>query len=84
MALPIPRSRARSDRPLTNDRAVRTASSEQVRRPIFTDAVDHWRHYETMLAPLFAVLGPIADCYPDVPAAIAAGPAITCAATPDS
>lgn len=67
-----------------NDRAVRTASSEQVRRPIFTDAVDHWRHYETMLAPLFAVLGPIADCYPDVPAAIAAGPAITCAATPDS
>lgn len=67
-----------------NDRAVRTASSEQVRRPIFTDAVDHWRHYETMLAPLFAVLGPIADCYPDVPAAIAAGPAITCAARPDS
>ncbi|MEE2915993.1 MAG: sulfotransferase, partial [Pseudomonadota bacterium] len=67
-----------------NDRAVRTASSEQVRRPIFTDAVDHWRHYETMLAPLFAVLGPIADCYPDVPAAISAGPAITCAATPDS
>ena len=29
-----------------NDRAVRTASSEQVRRPIFKDAVEHWRAYE--------------------------------------
>ncbi|PZQ60837.1 MAG: hypothetical protein DI544_07830 [Sphingomonas taxi] len=56
-----------------NDRAVRTASSEQVRRPIFTDAVDHWRHYEAALAPLFAVLGPVVDRYPDAPATTAAG-----------
>ena len=29
-----------------NERAVRTASSEQVRQPIFRDGVDHWRHFE--------------------------------------
>jgi hypothetical protein len=51
-----------------NDRAVRTASSEQVRRPIFRDAVDHWRHYETYLGPLKSSLGSILDAYPDVPA----------------
>lgn len=41
-----------------NDRAVRTASSEQVRRPIFTDGVDQWRAYEPWLGPLKAALGP--------------------------
>ncbi len=41
-----------------NDRAVRTASSEQVRRPIFTDGVDQWRAYEPWLDPLKAALGP--------------------------
>jgi tetratricopeptide (TPR) repeat protein len=46
------------------DRAVRTASSEQVRRPIFTDAADHWRRYEPWLGPLKAALGPVLDCYP--------------------
>jgi tetratricopeptide (TPR) repeat protein len=51
-----------------NDRAVRTASSEQVRRPIFTDATDHWRNYEPWLAPLKASLGPVLDAYPDTPA----------------
>jgi tetratricopeptide (TPR) repeat protein len=35
-----------------NDRAVRTASSEQVRKPIFRDGIDHWRHYEPWLTPL--------------------------------
>jgi predicted Zn-dependent protease len=50
-----------------NDRAVRTASSEQVRQPIFTDAVAHWRHFEADLAPLVATLGPVLDSYPDVP-----------------
>ncbi|MFZ5670732.1 MAG: sulfotransferase [Pseudomonadota bacterium] len=40
-----------------NDRAVRTASSEQVRRPIFTDAVEQWRAYEPWLDPLKAALG---------------------------
>jgi len=50
-----------------NDRAVRTASSEQVRRPIFTDAADHWRNFDPWLAPLKAALGPVLDCYPKAP-----------------
>src|SRR5260370_1207590 len=33
------------------DRAVRTPSSEQVRQPIFKDAMEHWRHYEEWLGP---------------------------------
>ena len=39
------------------ERAVRTASSEQVRRPIFTDALEQWRHYEAWLEPLETALG---------------------------
>jgi tetratricopeptide (TPR) repeat protein len=39
------------------ERAVRTASSEQVRRPIYTDATEEWRPYEQHLAPLKAALG---------------------------
>jgi predicted Zn-dependent protease len=39
-----------------NDRALDSASSEQVRSPIFTDAVDRWRNYEPWLAPLKAAL----------------------------
>jgi hypothetical protein len=34
------------------DRAVRTASSEQVRQPIFRAGLDQWRHYEPWLGPL--------------------------------
>ncbi len=41
-----------------NDRAVRTASSEQVRRPIFRDGLDQWRNYEPWLRPLREALGP--------------------------
>ncbi|HEX9964414.1 MAG TPA: sulfotransferase [Allosphingosinicella sp.] len=41
-----------------NRRAVRTASSEQVRRPINRDGLDRWRDYEPWLAPLEAALGP--------------------------
>jgi hypothetical protein len=51
-----------------NERAVRTASSEQVRRPIFTDAADHWRNYEPWLAPLKASLGDVLTAYPNAPA----------------
>jgi Sulfotransferase family len=40
-----------------NDRAVRTASSEQVRRPIFKDGVDQWRNFEPWLEPLKEALG---------------------------
>ncbi len=35
-----------------NDRAVRTASSEQVRQPIFTDGIEQWKHYAPWLGPL--------------------------------
>ncbi|HZK99886.1 MAG TPA: sulfotransferase [Caulobacteraceae bacterium] len=41
-----------------NDRAVRTVSSEQVRRPIFRDGLEQWRRYEAWLGPLEAALGP--------------------------
>ena len=41
-----------------NTRAVRTVSSEQVRRPIFRDGLDQWRHYEPWLGPLKEALGP--------------------------
>ena len=47
-----------------NRRAVRTASSEQVRRPISAEAVDHWRHYEAWLGPLREALGDVIDRYP--------------------
>jgi len=40
------------------DRAVRTASSEQVRRPINKSGVEQWRPYEAHLDPLKAALGP--------------------------
>ncbi|MBS0226904.1 MAG: sulfotransferase [Proteobacteria bacterium] len=51
-----------------NRRAVRTASSEQVRQPIYREGVDHWRHFEPWLGPLKAVLGDVLSMYPDVPA----------------
>lgn len=47
----------------TSDRAVRTASSEQVRRPINRDGVDQWKPYEQWLDPLFAVLGDLPQTY---------------------
>ncbi len=34
------------------ERSVRTASSEQVRRPIFSDGLDQWRNFEPWLTPL--------------------------------
>jgi predicted Zn-dependent protease len=50
-----------------NDRAVRTASSEQVRQPIFTDATEHWRNYDAWLEPLKTALGPVLHSYPEPP-----------------
>ncbi len=38
------------------DRAVRTASSEQVRQPIYSDALTQWTHYDEHLQPLRQVL----------------------------
>ncbi len=42
------------------ERSVRTASSEQVRRPIFTEGLDQWRNFEPWLGPLKAALEPLA------------------------
>lgn len=50
-----------------NERAVRTASSEQVRQPIYREAVDHWRHFEPWLGQLKVALGPVLAAYPAVP-----------------
>lgn len=50
-----------------NDRAVRTASSEQVRKPIYRDGVNHWHRFEQWLDPLKAALGPVLTSYPDAP-----------------
>jgi tetratricopeptide (TPR) repeat protein len=50
-----------------NRRAVRTASSEQVRRPINRDGIDQWRPYERWLGPLKEALGPVLEAYPEAP-----------------
>jgi len=50
-----------------NDRAVRTASSEQVRQPIFKDAVEHWQNFESALDPLKQALGKCLLTYPAAP-----------------
>ena len=39
------------------ERSVRTASSEQVRQPIYREGLSQWRHYEPWLAPLRESLG---------------------------
>ena len=50
-----------------NDRAVRTASAQQVRQPIFRDGVDQWRHFEPWLEPLKTALGDVLGTYPNAP-----------------
>jgi tetratricopeptide (TPR) repeat protein len=45
------------------DRPVRTASSEQVRQPIYKSAIGFWRNYEAELAELIEVLGPALPRY---------------------
>jgi tetratricopeptide (TPR) repeat protein len=49
------------------ERAVRTASSEQVRQPIFTGGDRAWRPFAHHLDPLVAALGDVSDTYPQVP-----------------
>lgn len=41
------------------DRDVNTASSEQVRQPIYKDAVGYWKNYESHLGDLLDVLAPV-------------------------
>ncbi|HVR90669.1 MAG TPA: sulfotransferase [Novosphingobium sp.] len=50
-------------------RAVRTASSEQVRQPIFTGGTEAWKPFADYLGPLEAALGDVLDSYPAVPSA---------------
>lgn len=50
-----------------SQRAVRTASSEQVRRPINRDGVGQWRPYADKLGPLRDALGPVLERYPEAP-----------------
>jgi tetratricopeptide (TPR) repeat protein len=51
-----------------NDRAVRTVSSEQVRRPIFRDGLDRWRSFEAWLGPLKEALAPVLETWRGAPA----------------
>ena len=41
------------------DRAVNTASSEQVRQPIYSRSINAWRRFEDRLGPLIEVLEPL-------------------------
>jgi len=43
------------------ERSVRTASSEQVRQPIYTEGIDQWRNFEPWLGELKRALGNLAD-----------------------
>tara|TARA_R110000782_G_scaffold40658_5_gene93857 strand:+ start:2007 stop:3986 length:1980 start_codon:yes stop_codon:yes gene_type:complete len=40
-----------------NERAVSTPSSEQVRQPLYSDALQHWKNYEAFLDPLKKAVG---------------------------
>jgi hypothetical protein len=46
-------------------RAVRTPSSEQVRRPINRDGTGQWRKFEPFLGPLQDALGDALTCWRD-------------------
>jgi hypothetical protein len=45
------------------DRPVRTASSEQVRQPIYTQSIHRWRRYAQHLGELIEVLQPVLPRY---------------------
>jgi tetratricopeptide (TPR) repeat protein len=47
------------------ERSVRTASSEQVRQPIFREGLDQWKHFEPWLEPLRTALGDALNRYRD-------------------
>ncbi len=49
------------------ERAVRTPSSEQVRRPIFREGTEAWKPFEPWLDPLKAALGEVLEAYPAAP-----------------
>jgi tetratricopeptide (TPR) repeat protein len=49
------------------ERAVRTASSEQVRQPIFREGTEAWKPFEPWLGSLKHALGDVLTAYPAVP-----------------
>jgi tetratricopeptide (TPR) repeat protein len=51
------------------ERVVTTVSAEQVRVPLYRDALAQWRRYEPWLGPLKEALGPALDAYPHAPEA---------------
>ncbi len=46
------------------ERAVNTASSEQVRQPIYSKSINSWRRFEDQLEPLIEVLEPLLRLLP--------------------
>ena len=46
-------------------RSVKSASSEQVRQPIYSSAINTWRHYEPHLSALINVLEPLLAKLPE-------------------
>ena len=50
-----------------NERAVRTASSEQVRRPISAEGLDQWKKFEPWLGELKAALGQVLETWQENP-----------------
>jgi sulfotransferase family protein len=49
------------------ERGIRTISSEQVRQPIYNDAIAQSRNYDPWLGALKAALGPVLEAYPSAP-----------------
>lgn len=47
------------------ERPIRTASSEQVRRPISAEGAEQWRRFEQWLGPLKEALGPALEIWAD-------------------
>ena len=45
------------------ERPIRTASSEQVRQPIYSKSIHFWRNYEAHLGELIDVLKPVLPNY---------------------
>jgi outer membrane receptor protein involved in Fe transport/tetratricopeptide (TPR) repeat protein len=60
----------------TTERLIRTASSEQVRQPLYVSSVGHWRRFERELEPLRRSLGSCLARFPEpAPLRRSGGPA---------
>jgi hypothetical protein len=54
--------RGRWSSPLSKiQRRIHTASSEQVRQPIYREGLDQWRHFVPWIGPLKEALGDLAS-----------------------